>query len=838
MFRCKSPAPAASLLIATAMVAAGCGGGGSSPAPTPAPPPAPAPEPPPPTITVNPEIDKAEIRESEPELPATLSVSLNEAADSDISVRFQVTGSAILGGDYELGEQELTIPVGETSASTTITPIPDFEEEGPEDAVFTIESATGDIAIAEIAPSITILDQPGPPDAKLSIAPDLIAVAGDAIINNDQVELNALVYNWGAAPSSATELTVAINDQPDWSVVNLWLGGEAVPAIDPRSGIEFTFTAQLSDFSPDQDYYAIIQVEEVAEEHPGRGYTNQDFIGFSLDGSGRVITQCQPDQGDRGSAADTADPLTDEQWHLVNTGQSAFAQSGGSADQDLGMANALTSAASGQGVRILVADTGLETCHPELAPNVAAGGSHNFNVRDWAGSTATDPFLPSTLGDHGTSVAGLAAAAANNGIGGRGVAPSATILGYNTLVAIDWLSAWTDSLGGSSTMPNSASADIFNMSFGGFGSEGNPHPESEVQLFRHGVDSLRDGRGAIYVKAAGNGFETCRSMPHPANDRIGCLSANSDPINNLPYLIVVGGFNALGQRASYASVGANLWITAPAGEYGQDDPAMITTDQMGANRGYDAFFPVGLAGDAARNPYGDFVSNFNGTSSAAPNASGAVALLLEAHPELGWRDVKHILAKTARQIDPNIHPVRYGFGGSPYVLQLPWVTNAAGYHFHNWFGFGALSVDAALDYAASHQPGSLGEYLETSAYSSAQSAPIPDHDGAGVEQTLEISGLAEDASIEAVILDIDASHPQTNDLGIHLVSPSGTESILNPVFNEALAGEVDLNWQLLSNAFYGETPNGQWTLKVVDAAPGDAGQLNSWALRFALGSHP
>ena len=387
-------------------------------------------------------------------------------------------------------------------------------------------------------------------------------------------------------------------------------------------------------------------------------------------------------------------------------------------------------------------------------------------------------------------------------------------------------------------MPNSASADIFNLSFGSFGLEDNPHPESDVQLLRHGVQNLRGGGGAIYVKAAGNGFETCRSMPRPVNDEIGCLSANSDPINNLPYLIVVGGFNALDERASYASAGANLWITAPAGEYGQFDPAMITTDQMGANRGLDAFYPVGLAEDAVRNPYGDFISNFNGTSAAAPNASGAVALLLEAHPELSWRDVKHILAKTARQIDPNVRPVRYGIGGAAYVLQLPWITNAAGYRFHNWFGFGALSVDAALDYAASHRPGSLGEYVETSPFRKAQSASIPDHDGTGLAQTLDVSGLAEDAATEAVLLDIDASHPQTNDLGIHLVSPSGTESILNPVFNEALAGDFDLDWQLLSNAFYGEAPNGQWTLKVVDAAPGDAGQLNSWALRFALGTHP
>ena len=774
-------------------------------------------------------------------MPATLSVSLNQTANTDISVRFGTSGDAILGVDYDLGDREVTIAAGETRATTTITPIRDFEEEGPEDAVFSIESASGDTAIAEIAASITILDEGGAPNAKLSIAPDLIAIAGDAIIHNDRLELDAWIYNWGAAQSSPTELLIAINDQPDWDVANLWLGNVDVPVIDARSAIGFSFKVQLSDFSPGQDYYASMWVEEIPEEHPGRGYTNQDFIGFSLDESGRVIVQCDSAldaEDDRGVAANTPDPLTDDQWHLVNSGQSAFARNAGAAGEDLGMANALASGPTGQGVRIVIADTGLETCHPELAANAAPGGAHNFNAQHWAGSKATDPFQPSTLGDHGTSVAGLAAAAANNGIGGRGVAPSASLLGYNTLAAIDWLTAWTDSLGGSPANPNSASADIFNMSFGSLGFEDNPHPESDVRLLRNGVDNLRGGRGAIYVKAAGNGFGSCRSMPRPVNDEIGCLAANSDSINNLPYLIVVGGFNALGKRASYASAGANLWISAPAGEYGQADPAMITTDQMGTGRGYDAFGPVGLASDTARNPYGDFVSSFNGTSSAAPNASGAVALLLEAHPELGWRDLKHVLAKTARRIDPGIQRVRYAIGGAAVVLQLPWITNAAGYHFHNWYGFGALSVDAALDYAASHRPGSLGEYIETPPFRSAQSAPIPDQDGTGLTQTLEVGGLAEDASIEAVILDIDASHPQTNDLGIHLTSPSGTESILNPVFNEALAGDIDLDWQLLSNAFYGEPPNGQWTLKVMDAAAGDAGQLNSWALRFALGTHP
>lgn len=259
---------------------------------------------------------------------------------------------------------------------------------------------------------------------------------------------------------------------------------------------------------------------------------------------------------------------------------------------------------------------------------------------------------------------------------------------------------------------------------------------------------------------------------------------------------------------------------------------------MGTNRGYDVLGNRGVGLDAVNNPHGNYVSTFNGTSAAAPNASGAIALLLATEPELTWRDVKYILAKTARQIDADIERVQYLVGGTVYVAQLPWTTNAAGYRFHNWYGFGAVAVDDALELAASHTPDSLGAFVETDTFEQAEAVSIPDNDGAGVTQMLTVEDLAGDANIEAVTLHVDITHPQTNDLGIHLTSPSGTESILNPIFNDALAGNADLNWDLLSNAFYGESPNGDWILRVVDAAAEDDGTLNEWSLTFALGTHP
>ena len=674
------------------------------------------------------------------------------------------------------------------------------------------------------------------PDAKQSIAPDLLVFAGDASIHADRIELPVTILNWGAAPAPGSQLRVYINERPNWSDSGTrTLFSRAIPALDSKSSTGVTVEIALDEFEPDSDHYVLVRVDGVdGELNPN----NWDLWGFSLDEDNHVVVDCDSSAPHDGEEGET-DPLFGEQWHLGNTGQQRrYWSDAGSAGEDLGMSNVLSAGTpTGDGIRIAIVDTGMETCHPDLAENVEDGASYNFNTNEWHNADSADPYLPWTLGDHGTSVAGTAAAAADNGTGGRGVAPDAILRGYNMLAAVESAGTYFDSLGGSANEPDSSLVDIFNMSFGTLGGEFGIDP-NETRLFRNGVTRLRGGRGAVYVKSAGNAFNSCRSMRRPANARIGCSGSNSSSSHHSPYLVIVGAFNAQGTRASYSSAGANLWISAPAGEYGSTYGAIITADQVGTNRGYDVLRNRGVALDAVNNPHGNYVSTFNGTSAAAPNASGAIALLLEAEPELTWRDVRYLLAKTARQIDAGIDRVQYLVGGTVYVAQLPWITNAAGYRFHNWYGFGAVAVDDALALVSSHTPDSLGAFVETEPFEQANAASIPDNDGTGVSQTLTVEGLADDANIEAVTVHVNITHPQTNDLGIHLTSPSGTESVLNPIFNDALAGNADLNWTLLSNAFYGESPNGDWLLRVVDAAAEDEGTLNEWSISFALGTHP
>ena len=518
------------------------------------------------------------------------------------------------------------------------------------------------------------------------------------------------------------------------------------------------------------------------------------------------------------------DPLTQYAWHLRNRGQTSFANHSGAKGEDSNVVDVIRTGIRGTGVTIAISDEGLEILHPDLADNIAMGESRNYVTHSEAPYLG-DPTNPASDGDHGTSVAGIAAAVGWNQLGTRGVAPGAKLVGFNFISSNQSLEYALDQLAGNFEVFNQswgyASNTLFPYADPVYGKEQDTYDEKLVA----GVTKLRSSKGAIYVRSAGNNGK--RAYVESADVYLG-IPATHDPHNVVPQAIVVGAMNAKGERASYSSAGSSLWVSGLAGEYGTADPAMITTDQSGCTKGYSlstSKVSTFMSGTLALNGSCDYTHTFNGTSSAAPFVSGVVALMLEANSDLGWRDVKHILAATATKVNPTLPAVTRAFDPPGYVSELPWVTNSAGYHFHNYFGFGRVDAKAAVEAAKTHTP-LTSPWSSISESSGALSLAIPDFSAAGVTNGISVSS---DLVVEAVQVVVDITHAYVSDVGIELISPSGTKSIL---FN-AVSYIDDSNFvsaKFLSNAFYGESAAGTWTLKVVDAVSQDVGTLTQWDL--------
>jgi subtilisin family serine protease len=540
------------------------------------------------------------------------------------------------------------------------------------------------------------------------------------------------------------------------------------------------------------------------------------------------------------------DPLYKYQWHLDNTGQTNFGLTAGIATQDINVNGAITDGYTGDGIIIGIIDTGLEIAHEDLSANVVLG-SKDFHNDD------SDPTTSATTGDHGTSVTGLIASVGWNAKGGRGVAPSASIKGYNYIApgSNQTIARYLAAIGGATYSEN---VDIFNLSIGAdYTSSASVNSSIEAGL-ASGVANLRGGKGAIYVKSSGNGFESitgfdCENVFSGNDNLIGCQNANQEPVQTNPYYISVGAISAAGVKSSYSTPGSNLWVSAPGGESGYHTgqgwsihndakifkPAMMTTDQSTCLKGkvrgtIDQKNAFDNEGNHSENTHCNYVSTFNGTSSAAPVLSGAIALILEANPALNWRDVKHILATTSDQVDASKADINITINGAPYTATEGWTTNSVGNKFHNWYGFGRVNVGAAITAAKAYTSGSLGTWINTGwgAGSGAINAVITDNNAMGVTNTIASTATG---TIEYVQIFVNISHVSAGELAIELTSPAGTKSIIMNPWN-AYGNSNNINSQMGSSAFYGEPMNGNWTIRVLDAKSGNTGNFTSWFVKL------
>lgn len=549
-------------------------------------------------------------------------------------------------------------------------------------------------------------------------------------------------------------------------------------------------------------------------------------------------------------------PLKEYQWHLTNTGQAAFAATAGIAGEDIHMAKTIASNITGKGVRVAISDSGTVLAHPGLTDNVLPNESRNYfndyeKTKSWIGDP-TPEVTKSTPGNaHGTAVAGLAVEAGWNDVGGRGVAPDASFAAFLFVQAQEKLSTaglYTTGLNDQFK----GDFDIFNYSWGDPQCALIDYSDTYSTTLGDGVTNQRQGLGSIYVMAGGNSYvedlTTCWSGVSSANV---FGNTNFSGLQTTPYTLSIAAVNAHGYSASYSTPGSSLWVSAPGGEFGLDkvqtgypnasEPALISTDFPECDLGIKAIFAdkSQFGSGKSLNSSCDYVSTMNGTSGAAPVATGAIALMLQVNPSLSWRDVKYILAKTADQINSTVNPATHpdktlNLAGHTY--DLGWVTNKAGFHFQNYYGFGRINVDKAVDLARDFKS-PLGAWQESGwavgsmtdpSDSSKTTKAVPNGKSEGLSKNVTIS---QDLTIEAVQLRINLTGC-AGDMGLELKSPQGTQSILMNINSRIRDQNID-DHIFLTNAFYGEKSLGQWTLKVVDGHSScSSGALQKWELNF------
>jgi subtilisin-like proprotein convertase family protein len=471
------------------------------------------------------------------------------------------------------------------------------------------------------------------------------------------------------------------------------------------------------------------------------------------------------------------DPLFGRQWHLLNTGTNTGV-SGLVAGNDVNVTSVWDNY-QGDGINIGIVDDGLQVAHPDLAPNARTDIDIDINYGD------DDPSPDLTADDHGTACAGVAAARGNNALGVSGAAPHAWLVGVRLISAMATDAQEAQALNHQLTSATASDRiSIYSNSWGpnddGATLEG-PGPLAAAAL-QNGVTNGRGGRGAVYTWACGNGG---------TND-----NANYDGYANSRHTIAVAASGGAGEQSYYSEFGSCVVINAPSSYTGG---GITTTDRTGS-AGYE-------------DPAGDYTYTFGGTSSASPLAAGCLALLLQAYPNLTWRDVIDVLIHSATKNSPT---------------DSSWLTNGAGLKFSHKFGFGRMNAANALAVAASHSPLPPEATPLTGGETLSSAVSIPDNNATGITRTTTITAPA-NFKVEYVTVDVVITHTYRGDLEMFLTSPSGTTSQIATV-RAADSGDNYNHWVFSSVAHWGENPNGTWSYKVADRYAGDTGSLSSWAL--------
>jgi len=322
--------------------------------------------------------------------------------------------------------------------------------------------------------------------------------------------------------------------------------------------------------------------------------------------------------------------------------------------------------------------------------------------------------------------------------------------------------------------------------------------DTEFSALRDAIQLATDS-GVIFVFSAGNGGAT--------GDNV-----NYHNLTNSPLTIAVASVDQDNLSSTWSTPGSAILVAA----YGDN---IYTTDLEELHSG-------GTADPA-------YVAS-SGTSFAAPEVSAIIALMLEANPLLGYRDVQAILAHSAIKTEhENLDYWKVNQNDN---------HNLGGMHFNDDMGFGIVNPYSAVrlaetwknnDTYATTTNNESNKYNVTSgeiSYGSIYADTVNIiSDTTLISKTLSVG----DIKVEHVVLKVDLDHPNLTQLTIEITSPGAdgsTSTLMSGPTNFSSSATPNLVFEFSSVQFYGENGGGEWTVTVTDDTLGSDGALNSLEL--------
>jgi len=417
---------------------------------------------------------------------------------------------------------------------------------------------------------------------------------------------------------------------------------------------------------------------------------------------------------------------------------------------------------------VAVLDEGVDTTHPDLGRV----------IRSYDGTDDDEFQEPKANDAHGTACAGIVGATAGNSLGIRGVAAGCSMfaarIAYSDNTGENWVTTnqW---IARSIDWSWEQGADVLSNSWGG-GSPSN----LIVRAFDRARTQGRNGLGSVIVIAAGNDDSP---VDFPGNlDQVLTISASNQ--DDEP-------------KTKTSSDGEHWWGSNYGPEVDVAAPGVgIATTDITGDRGYNR------SGNA-----GDYVLNFNGTSSACPQAAAVCALVLSGNRNLPEADVRTILRETADKV------------GS--VIYDP----ASGHNVR--MGQGRVN---ALNAVRRAKP----QIDDSTEFDRFPNLAIPDADSTGITDGVEVTAAG---IVNGIEIEVDIDHSYRGDLRVSLIIPDGTSITLHDREGGSASDLKARYTPANTPAFAALIQNqpsaaGTWALHVVDLASWDVGKLNRWRLKF------